>query len=674
MYCVLQTFNVQEVRLTITKLVRLEFELLSKPSEFKINMKQIILGTAGHIDHGKTSLIKALTGVNTDRLKEEQQRGITIELGFAALDLPSGRHLGIVDVPGHEKFVKNMVAGATGIDLVVMVIAADEGVMPQTREHMEICSLLGIQYGLVALTKADMVDEEWMELVQEDIRDFVTGTFLDGQAIIPVSSTSGEGLAEFTSALDELSGQVPERSTSSLFRLPVDRVFTMKGFGTVITGSLMSGKVSVGDTIMIYPSGITSKVRGIQVHGSAMETAQSGMRTAINFQGLEMTSIQRGQVLSKPDALLPSYMIDLNLHYLESNKKKIKNRSRVRFHTGTSEILGNLILLDREDLQPGEEVVAQIRLDVPVAVVRDDRFVLRSYSPIRTIGGGRVLNPVPLKHKRFKADIVEGLKGLMTEDPEEIIAYHVRSMGVMGVAFSALMIMTNLSEKVLDKHLQAMLSCRDIIQIDKEQRLYVHKATFESLQNQLVDYLTHYHAAYPLKAGMPKEELKSKLAATVSTKVFTMALNQLTTAHTIVQVGDSVNLATHKVSLGVDQAGVKKKIAQIYLENGLQPPYFKEIVKSMDLDSSSATDVLMLLVNEGLLIKAKQELYFHIEPLNRLKTELIEYLQQHEEITTPQFKDMTGASRKFVIPLLEYFDAKNITIRVGDVRKLRQKN
>jgi len=636
-------------------------------------MNQIILGTAGHIDHGKTSLIKALTGVNTDRLKEEQRRGITIELGFAALDLPSGRHLGIVDVPGHEKFVKNMVAGATGIDLVVMVIAADEGVMPQTREHMEICSLLGIQHGLVALTKADMVDEEWMALVQEDIRDFVAGTFLEGQAIIPVSSTSGEGLAEFTSALDDLGGRVPERSTTSLFRLPVDRVFSMKGFGTVITGSLMSGSVSVGDTIMIYPSGISSKVRGIQVHGASVASAQSGMRTAINFQGLELASIQRGQVLSKPDALLPSYMIDLNLHYLDSNMKKIKNRNRVRFHTGTSEILGNLILLDREELQPGEEAIAQIRLDAPVAVVRDDGFVLRSYSPVRTIGGGRVLNPVPLKHKRFKKDIVAGLKGLTTDDPEAIIAYHVRSMGVMGVTFSALMVMTNLSEKILDKFLSAMLSRRDIIMIDKEQRLYVHQATFETLQNQLGDYLASYHAAYPLKAGMPKEELKSKLAATVSTKVFTMALNHLTAANTIVQVGDTVHLATHKVSLGVDQEGLKKKIARIYLENGLQPPYFKEVVKSLDLDSSGAKDVLMLLIADGVLTKVKQELYFHNDPLNHLKAEMISYLQKNEEMTTPQFKNMTGASRKYVIPLLEYFDANNITIRVGDVRKLRQK-
>ena len=637
-------------------------------------MKQIILGTAGHIDHGKTSLIKAVTGTNTDRLKEEQLRGITIELGFASLDLPSGRHLGIVDVPGHEKFVKNMVAGATGIDMVAMVIAADEGVMPQTREHMEICSLLGVEHGLVALTKIDMIDEEWLELVEEDIREFVAGTFLEDKAIVPVSSASGEGIDAFVSALDDLSGRIPERSSSNLFRLPVDRVFTMKGFGTVITGSLMSGRVKIGDNVMIYPSGIPSKVRGIQVHGESVDTAHSGMRTAINFQGLEKASIERGQVLSTANALLPSYMVDVSLHYLESNKKKIKNRSRVRFHTGTSEIMGNLILLEQEDLRPGEDTVAQIRLDVPVAVVRDDRFVLRSYSPVRTIGGGQVLNPVPEKHKRFRLEVIEGLKGLITHDPEEIIAYHVLVAGVRGVSFSALMIMTNLSEKPLDKYLQAMLSRKDVLQIDKEQRLFVHKAGFEGLQKDMAMHLRVYHDKNPLKTGMPKEELKSKLPATVGTRVFTMALNQMTVDTTIVQEGDSVKLTAHKVSLGEDQAGMKKKIAGLYLENGLQPPYFKEVVNTLDYDSSYAKDVLMVLVAEGILIKAKEDLYFHTEPLRGLKEKLIAFLQTHGEITTPQFKEMTQASRKYVIPLLEYFDAKHVTLRVGDSRKLRQQH
>jgi selenocysteine-specific elongation factor len=635
-------------------------------------MKQIILGTAGHIDHGKTSLIKAVTGTNTDRLKEERLRGITIELGFASLDLPSGRHLGIVDVPGHEKFVKNMVAGATGIDMVAMVIAADEGVMPQTREHMEICSLLGVEHGLVALTKIDMIDAEWLELVEEDISEFVAGTFLEDKAIVPVSSASGEGIDAFVAALDDLSGRIPERASSNLFRLPVDRVFTMKGFGTVITGSLMSGKVKIGDNVMIYPSGIPSKVRGIQVHGESVEAAHSGMRTAINFQGLERASIERGQVLSTANALLPSYMVDVSLHYLESNKKKIKNRSRVRFHTGTSEIMGNLILLEQEDLRPDEDTVAQIRLDEPVAVVRDDRFVLRSYSPVRTIGGGQVLNPVPEKHKRFRSEVVEGLKGLLTHDLEDIIAYHVMAAGVRGVSFSALLIMTNLSEKLLEKSLQGMLSRKDIIQIDKEQRLFVHKTGFEDLQKIMTTHLKAYHDKNPLKEGMPKEELNSKLPSTAGTRVFTMALNQMTADNAIVQEGDSVKLTTHKVSLGADQAGMKKKISGIYLENGLQPPYFKEVVNRLDLDPSHARDVLMLLVAEKVLIKAKEDLYFHAEPMRGLKEKLITYLQAHGEITTPQFKEMTQASRKYVIPLLEYFDANHVTLRVGDSRKLRQ--
>ncbi len=635
-------------------------------------MKQIILGTAGHIDHGKTSLIKAVTGTNTDRLKEEQLRGITIELGFASLDLPSGRHLGIVDVPGHEKFVKNMVAGATGIDMVVMVIAADEGVMPQTREHMEICSLLGVEHGLVALTKIDMIDEEWLELVEEDIREFVAGTFLEDKSIVPVSSANGEGIDTFVAALDDLSGQIPERSSSNLFRLPVDRVFTMKGFGTVITGSLMSGKVKVGDNVMIYPSGIPSKVRGIQVHGESVEAAHSGMRTAINFQGLEKASIERGQVLSTANALLPSYMVDVSLHYLESNKKKIKNRSRVRLHTGTSEIMGNLILLEQEGLRPGEDTVAQIRLDVPVAVVRDDRFVLRSYSPVRTIGGGQVLNPAPEKHKRFRPEVVEGLKRLISDDLEDVIAYHVMAAGVRGVSFSALMIMTNLSEKPLDKYLQAMLSRKDVIQIDKDQRLFVHKAGFEGLQKDMAMHLQAYHDKNLLKTGMSKEELKSKLPVTVGTRAFTMALNQMTADKIIAQEGDSVKLTTHKVLLGEDQTDMKKKISGIYLENGLQPPYFKEVVNTLNYDLPHAKDVLMILVAEGVLIKAKEDLYFHTEPMNGLKEKLIAYLQTHGEITTPQFKEMTQASRKYVIPLLEYFDANHVTLRVGDSRQLRQ--
>jgi len=421
-------------------------------------MKQIILGTAGHIDHGKTALIKAVTGIDTDRLKEEKLRGITIELGFASIDLPSGQHLGIVDVPGHEKFIKNMVAGATGIDIVAMVIAADEGVMPQTREHMEICTLLEIKQGLVVLTKTDLVDEEWLELVIEDVNEFTRGTFLEGKPVMPVSSVTGQGIPEFIKALDELSAVTPSRSVKSLFRLPVDRVFSIKGFGTVITGTLISGRVKTGDTVMIYPSGITSKVRGIQIHNQSVNSAEAGMRTAINFQGLEKTSVQRGEVVSSPEALKASYMLDVSVHFLKSNKKPVKNRTLIRFHTGTSEIPGHVVLLDKDEIIPGETTVAQIRLDSPVAVVSDDKFVIRSYSPVRTIGGGQILNPLPQKHKRFKKSISEGLKTLITQPPEEITAYHVDNSGYKGISFSDLKIMTNIPEKQLDNALQKLLS------------------------------------------------------------------------------------------------------------------------------------------------------------------------------------------------------------------------
>jgi selenocysteine-specific elongation factor len=635
-------------------------------------LKQIILGTAGHIDHGKTSLIKALTGVNTDRLKEEQERGITIELGFASIDLPSGQHLGIVDVPGHEKFVKNMVAGATGIDIVVMVIAADEGVMPQTREHMEICSLLGIRHGFVALTKTDMVDEEWLEMVTEDVRDYLLETFLEEASIIPVSSVTEEGLDDFIKTLDDLSAKVPEHKPSSLFRLPVDRVFSMKGFGTVITGTVVSGTISPGEMIEIYPSGITSKVRGVQVHNLSVEQAGAGMRTAINFQGLDKTAVNRGEVVSTPGALKPSYMQDVSLDYLGSNKKPIKNRARIRFHTGTSEVMGILALLDRDELAPGEKTVAQIRLDEPVAVVRDDRFVIRSYSPVRTVGGGRILNPVPVKHKRFRKEVIEGLDSLLDSRPEPIISFHASSTGYRGVSFADLKLMTNLPDKKLETVISVLLSKKELLLIDRENRTYIHGGSFGHIRGETTGHLEAYHGANPLKAGMPKEELKSKLPAILGQKLFTLIINHMVKENAIVVEEETVRLATHKVSLAADQSGVRKKILESYRSSGLQPPYFKELSKTYDIAPTDARDVLFLLVDDGDIIKVKEDLYFDAGAVENLKNRLIDFLKENGEITTPQFKDMTGASRKYVIPLIEYFDSKNVTIRIGDIRKLRK--
>ncbi len=633
-------------------------------------MKQIILGTAGHIDHGKTSLIKAVTGTDTDRLKEEKERGITIELGFASLDLPNGQHVGIVDVPGHEKFVKNMVAGATGIDIVVMVIAADEGVMPQTREHMEICTLLGIKHGFVALTKIDMVDEEWLELAMEDVRDFTAGTFLENTPIVPVSAVKEQGLQEFSRVLETICNQVPERSMSSLFRLPVDRVFTMKGFGTVITGSLISGRVQVGDTVMIYPSMITSKVRGIQVHNQGVNMAEAGQRTAINFQGLEKAAINRGEMLALPGTLKPSFMVDLQLQYLASNKKPIKNRTRVRFHTGTSEILGNLVLLDREELPPGEKAAVQLRLDESVCLVKDDRFVIRSYSPVRTIGGGQVLNPIPPKHKRFKVDVVQGLQSIAERSKEELIAYYIDQTGHTGVAFSDLVLMTNITEKSLEQQLQALLSRKTVLFVDRDSRIYMHTNSFQQLRQDLTGHLEKYHKTNPLKAGMPKEELKTKLPPNLSPKLFNLLMNQMLKDGDIRVVEDTVHLASHTVALGADQEDIRDKILKTYRESGLQPPYFKELGKQLTADPARARDVLNLLVKEGRLVKVKEDLFFDADAVTRLKQRLVEFLTANGEISTPKFKEMTAASRKYVIPLIEFFDAQNFTIRIGDIRKL----
>jgi selenocysteine-specific elongation factor len=635
-------------------------------------LKQIILGTAGHIDHGKTSLIKALTGIDTDRLKEEKRRGITIELGFAWLELPGGQRVGIVDVPGHEKFVKNMVSGASGIDIVALIIAADEGVMPQTKEHLDICSLLNINHGLVVLTKIDTVDEEWLEMVTDDIQKFLNGTFLEGAPIVPVSSLTGHGLSELLEVLGTLCKAIPERTSGGLLRLPVDRVFTMKGFGTVVTGSLVSGEIRVGETIMIYPSGIQSKVRGIQVHGQAGDKATAGMRTAINFQGVDRNAIARGDVVGGVGTLKPSYMVDALLVYLASNEKPLKNRTKIRFHTGTSESLGYAILLDREELSPGETAVAQFRLDAPVTVVKDDRFVIRSYSPIKTTGGGQILNPVPRKHKRFKEPLVTEIKGLAESPAREIITYHVKKSGIIGVCFSELRLMTNLSENDLKHHLQHLLSQRSIVQVDRQHRIFIHRSVFDGLRQKAIKILESHHKDHPLKTGISRQELMSRVAPSLSSKLFSLLVQDLTKSNTVIQEKEVIRLSGHKVALETDQKDFRYRIEQIYLQSGLQPPYFRDLVASLGQNLAHTREILMHMLEQGTLVKVKEDLYFHTSVIDNLKNRLVSYLKTNGKITTPQFKEMTGVSRKYMIPLIEYFDSTKVTIRVEDIRRLRE--
>ncbi|MGA3083507.1 MAG: selenocysteine-specific translation elongation factor [Thermodesulfobacteriota bacterium] len=633
-------------------------------------MKQIILGTAGHIDHGKTSLVKALTGIDTDRLKEEKERGITIELGFAYLDLPNGQRLGIIDVPGHERFIKNMVAGASTIDLVALIIAADEGVMPQTREHLDICSLLGIKKGLVALTKVDMIERDWLELVQEDIKEFLKGTFLEGAPILPVSSTTGHGISELTAVLERLSAEVEERPSAGIFRLPVDRVFTMRGFGTVITGTAISGSLSVGDQVHIYPQEIQAKVRGIQVHNQDIEQVRAGLRTAINLQGIEKAAVNRGNVVASPLGLHPTRLLDIHIRLLTSVQKPLKHRSQIRFHSGTNEILGRVILLEGEDIKPGESHFCQIRFSEPVALLPGDLAVIRSYSPVQTIGGAEILNVIPAKHKRFNPEVIHQLQVLQSGSDLDKTALQVLLAGSTGVSRQALGQVLPLPSKKLDELLKELLSQKILIQWDKENKIIIHHQELFNLSLAVEQELEGYHQVNPLKSGLLKEELKSRLPQIREAKLFNFLLNQLAEQKILVQEKELVRLINHKVQLQEDQQTVRDSLEEVYLKSGLQPPYFKELAEKFTKGQSRP--VLELMVKEGKLVKVKEDLYFHKQAIEELKKKLIHWLKEKGEITTPEFKDLTQTSRKYTIPLLEYFDAVQVTMRVEDKRLLRE--
>ena len=634
-------------------------------------MKQVILGTAGHIDHGKTSLIKALTGIDTDRLKEEKERGITIELGFAHLKLPSGQLLGIVDVPGHEKFIKNMVAGATGIDLVALVIAADEGVMPQTREHMEICKLLDVKSGLVVLTKIDMVDRDWLDLVREDVTAYLAGTFLERAPVIEVSSVTGDGIKDLVKAIDDLVKVAPERETGNFFRMPIDRVFTMKGFGTVVTGTTVSGSINIGDDVTVYPQGLTSRIRGIQVHNYETNQASAGLRTAINLQGAEKAQIQRGNILAAKDSLKSTYMVDVELELLSSSPRRLKNRSKARFHSGTTEIISTAVLLDRDELEQGDTCYGQIRFDEPTSVLPGDRFILRSYSPVRTIGGGKILNALPLKKKRFSKSVLNELALLNSGTLQEKIEEFTRMGRFNGKEVNELQFLTNSSKTKLDEAINALLAKKKIVQYYRDNRTFIHSEYLEKATNEIIFTLTGFHNDFPLKAGLVKEELRSRTEGSRNQRLFNFIISQLIRDDTVVQEKEILRLKRHKVTLARDQEEVRRQIEEAYLKGGLQPPYFKEL--NDKLSEKTGSELLEVMVKDGILIKVKEDLYFHRDVMGELEKRLIAFLKERGEISTPQFKEMTGVSRKYTIPIIEYFDRSQVTVRVGDNRVLRKK-
>jgi len=630
----------------------------------------VIMGTAGHIDHGKTSLIKALTGINCDRLAEEQKRGITIELGFAYLDLTPDVRLGIIDVPGHERFVKNMVAGAAGIDFVLLVIAADEGIMPQTREHLEICSLLGIRAGLVALTKTDMVEEDWLELVREEVGAYLAGTFLEDAPIVPVSAHTGAGLEELRGRILELSASFAPDRRSDLFRLPVDRVFTMKGHGTVITGTSISGVLRLGEEIEIVPSGHRSKVRGLQVHGVTTDVARAGERTAVNLYGLEVADLERGEVLAHPQTLFPSPVWDVEMTCLSSSPNPLKHRTEVHFHHGSREVLARLFFLDRDKLEPGDTAICQVRFPSPLPGVFGDRCIVRSFSPLQTVAGGRIVNPLGRKVKRHSREL-ETLNALGAMAGEELLLAQLRLAGRGGLTVPELRIMTDMESKLLDKTLQLLGGKQLAFQFDREDKRYVGADVLESLGAECLAYLGEYHRREPMRQGLSRAELFSGFGRGMHPKLVHFLVERLVKSGQVVLEGDTLRLPGHVVSLASDQSGLRALMETAYVGAGLMPPTTKAFLEENGLAAKDVAQMYRLLMEEGVLIKVSEEFYYSKAAMDDLVGRVREFFAANQEMGPQDFRDITGLTRKFAIPVLEYLDKEKITMRIGDKRQLR---
>src|SRR4030067_809874 len=588
-------------------------------------MRYIILGTAGHIDHGKSSLGKALTGTDPDRLKEEKERGITIDLGFASLDLSDEIKIGIVDVPGHEGLIKNMLAGAGGIDIVMLVIAADEGVMPQTREHLAICNLLNVKKGVVALTKKDLAEKDFLELQISEIKDFVKGTFLEGCPVIPVSSKSGEGIDTLKKELWTIAKEVKTKSPDGLFRLPIDRVFTIKGFGTVATGTLVSGKIKQDEAVEIYPKGIKTKIRGIQPHNQKTEEALAGQRTALNLHGVEKEQIERGDVVSLPDYLQPAYMIDTELNLLKDAKRPLKNRTRIRFYTGTAEAMGRVYLLDRDELKEGEKAVVQIRLESPVVCLSGDRFIIRQYSPMITIGGGEVLDPYALRHKKREANaIVKGLEGFKKGNLERKVLYFFKKEKSEKAATDLKGWIDTSVEDL--KVVVAALAGKGMI-IDIVQELYIYKGVLEGINEKILSLLRDFHKKNPLKQGIEKEVVKGGIK-NISDTLFNFVINSLQKAGKVAADKQLLRLSEFKVQLASGQEALKEKIISIYLKANTQPPLREELSKELKIDDRQTKDVINLMVKDGELVRINDSMYFHKKVYDDIKAKVSRFLAE----------------------------------------------
>ena len=634
-------------------------------------MHSIIIGTAGHIDHGKSSLVQALTGKDPDRLPEEKRRGITIDLGFADLDLGDVR-VGFVDVPGHERFVKNMLAGVHGIDAVALVIAADEGVMPQTREHFEICRLLHVQQGLIVLTKTDLVEDELLSLVRAEAEELVAGSFLEGSPIIAVSARSGVGLDELRTALRQIAQDIPARSADFVTRLPIDRAFTMKGFGAVVTGTLVAGEIAAGDELELLPDGRRVRARGVQVHGASVSRAQSGQRTAVNLAGVDVSEIERGMVLAPIGRLLPTQIIDVQLNVLPTAPRAIRTRSRLRVHIGSAEVLARVRVLNmRGEVPPGETSFAQLRFESPVVALHDERFIIRSYSPAATIAGGLVLDPQATKHRgREMAKTHERLRALLDSERPGKLAVFVAAAGDQGLRLADIAARTGWNDEVVS---QVARQAQEATTSEAEGVL-VSTENLERLSRITVEAVRLHHQREPLARGLPRETLRERHFAHASPEVFRAVVTRLERDGVLVSEKDIVRASEHGQELSAADEQLREKIAQVYEKAGLEAPTLDQALVEAGIPTAQRTHarkILQLLIDDGSLVRVQAEMFFHSFAIEKLKGLLRRYATEHEPdrlIDVPKFKDLAGVSRKYAIPLLEYFDRERITVRAGDKR------
>jgi selenocysteine-specific elongation factor len=633
-------------------------------------MPHIIVGTAGHIDHGKTTLVKALTGIDADRLKEEKERGITIDIGFASLALDNDTQIGFVDVPGHERFIKNMLAGVGGIDLVMLVIAANESVMPQTREHLDICSLLHIKQGFTVLTKVDTVEIEMADLVEEEVREFLKGSFLANSPILRVSASTGKGLAELVDTLRRYAHQTEPKDATRIFRLPVDRSFTMKGFGTVVTGTLISGRIRRDDEVDILPLQRVTRVRGIQVHGQPAVEALAGQRTALNLQGLEVSDVERGMVLTIPGVFSPTSMLDCHLELLDSAPHAIEHRKRIRLHIGTAELIGYVVLLGQERLEPGQSAFVQIRTEQPTFALPGDRFIIRQYSPMITIGGGQILESSPRKHRPSEKDVTERLHILQTGSVHEVLYLRIREAGLAGLDLPSLVAGTGLTSEVVRQNLLALAKDNKVRVMSENPLTIVGSEVFNDALHRVLVHVQRFHQANPLVLGISREELKNRALGDVPGAVFQTILDKLLAEKKIAVGQDVVHEYGRKVTLKQDEEQIRNSIADRFRSLGLQVPPPDELIAALKLDAGVAKKIVQLLLKENVLVKINDDILLHRSTVDKLIGDVKNLKARNPKLGVGEFKDLTGVSRKYAIPLLEYLDRQRVTRRVGEDRMI----